>query len=129
MAACERARQCGKRTMVAKLCGEGEGKKNGESESKKIERGRPPALARALALLFRRARSQENHTHRPATPLLLPPLSAMSDAKAAAALERAAAACPSAAPALAHMRELHAARLWHQLTDAVEAALAAPEFR
>jgi hypothetical protein len=53
----------------------------------------------------------------------------MSDAKAAAALERAAAACPSAAPALAHMRELHAARLWHQLTDAVEAALAAPEFR
>ena len=53
----------------------------------------------------------------------------MSDTKAAAALERAAAACPSAAPALAHMKDLHAARLWHQLTDAVEGALAAPEFR
>lgn len=53
----------------------------------------------------------------------------MSDAKATAALERASTACPAAVPALTHMKELHGARLWHQLTDAVEAALAAPEFR
>jgi hypothetical protein len=53
----------------------------------------------------------------------------MSDAKASAALDRAAAACPSLAPALQAMARLHSQRLWHQLTDAVEAALATPEFR
>jgi hypothetical protein len=53
----------------------------------------------------------------------------MSDAKATAALERAAAACPALAPALQSMAGLHAKKLWHQLTDAIEAALACPEFR